>query len=271
MVSKNRVIFRMEGPEQYNHHLELSVFVEKTKQFLDLLKINANEVGEKGATFHVVSLSHSSPATIECEPMEESTSPAIFNRVTKSLNLVKDEKPCHLSHPEQSVMGNLVQYDPKKIAWMEIHTIEENKDKQIYKLDDHFRKILSEARSAEERVFSTLDGKLEQINIHDNKNIFTIYSSLPHASPVSCKFSNDLLSEVQGALGHFVSIWGECSYRPEAAFPYKIHVQKMEVLPPPEELPSLSDLRGIAPNATGSKSSEQFVRELRDKWNYEES
>ena len=39
-----------------------------------------------------------------------------------------------------------------------------------------------------------------------------------------------------------------------------------EVLPPTEQLPTLSDLFGIAPGATGEKSSEQFVRELRDSW-----
>ena len=33
-----------------------------------------------------------------------------------------------------------------------------------------------------------------------------------------------------------------------------------------EALPTLSDLYGIAPGATGGKSSEQFVRELRDAW-----
>ena len=38
------------------------------------------------------------------------------------------------------------------------------------------------------------------------------------------------------------------------------------MLPPAEELPTLSDLYGIAPGATGGMSSERFVRELRDAW-----
>lgn len=41
---------------------------------------------------------------------------------------------------------------------------------------------------------------------------------------------------------------------------------EVEVLPSTEPLPTLSDLFGIAPGATGGKSSEWFVRELRDSW-----
>ena len=107
---------------------------------------------------------------------------------------------------------------------------------------------------------------LKRINIHNNTNTFRIYTSLPAFSSVNCEFPPNLLERVQNSLGFFVSVSGECFYRPEAPFPYKMNVQEMEVLPPTEELPTLSDLYGIAPGATGSKSSEQFVRELRDRW-----
>ena len=141
---------------------------------------------------------------------------------------------------------------------------------RVRKLDDRFREKLSNARRSEEKVTSTIDGKLEQINIHNNANTFRIYPSLPGASSVNCKFPQELLEHVQGALGSFVSVSGECLYRPDSAFPYKIKIQEMHILPPTSELPSLSELRGIAPEATGGKSSEQFVRELRDSWGKDE-
>ena len=34
--------------------------------------------------------------------------------------------------------------------------------------------------------------------------------------------------------------------------------------------PKLADLKGIAPNCTGNKSSEDFVRDMRDEWDNEE-
>lgn len=46
---------------------------------------------------------------------------------------------------------------------------------------------------------------------------------------------------------------------------------EQRVLPPPpkkkgEKLPDWEDLRGVAPNVTGSLSSEDFVRKQRDEW-----
>ena len=40
----------------------------------------------------------------------------------------------------------------------------------------------------------------------------------------------------------------------------------MGVFPPASTLPSLRDLYGIAPNATGDLTTEEFVRQLRDEW-----
>jgi len=45
-----------------------------------------------------------------------------------------------------------------------------------------------------------------------------------------------------------------------------MEVRGIESLSPTQELPSLRELYGIAPNITGDKSSEQFVREIRDEW-----
>lgn len=269
MMRKNRLVFKIEGPDKNNNHLELSVFLEKTRQFLDFLKNSAKDNGQDDVVFHVVSLSHSSPATIECEPIGPDTHPSIvaFNSVRKNLDLVTEGQVHRLSNPVLSAMEKLVQLNPKKIAGAEIQTIfSDTESKCVYKLDDRFNESLIKARSEEEMVVSTIDGKLKQINIHQNANTFKIDHGLPHASSVTCKFPKELIKNAQSALGKFVSVWGECSYCPTENTPYKINVLEMKVLPPSEELPSLWDLCGIAPGATGDKSSEQFVREQRDEW-----
>lgn len=268
MMRKNRLVFKIEGTEKNNHHLELSVFVEKTRQFLDILKKSAKDSGEDGVVFHVVNLSHSSPAIIECEPRGRDTLAviAVFNSIGKNLNLVAEGQACHLSHLVLTAIEKLAQFSPQKIAQVEIQTISDAEDEGVYKFDERFRENLVKARSEEEKVVSTIGGKLEQINIHKNANTFRIYPSLPYMSSVACKFPHNLFENVQEALGNFVSVWGDCLYRPDATFPYKIDVREIKKLPPSEHLPSLYDLYGIAPDATGDKSSEQFVRELRDGW-----
>lgn len=63
-----------------------------------------------------------------------------------------------------------------------------------------------------------------------------------------------------------VAVRGECFYRPNVNFPHRIEVTSMEELSTCEELPTLRDLQGIAPNLTGELSSEEFVRRQRDEW-----
>ena len=268
MSNKNRLILKMEGPEQSGHNMELSVFAEKTRQFLNFLKISAKDNGQDRAAFHIVNISHSSPIILECTPADQGAGAAppsvIFDGIRKNLDLTESRQTRDLSHPVLDSLEKLADYNREKITRLEILAIADDADSEkIYKLDDGFKENLRDARSKEDKVISTVDGKLEQINIHNNANTFKIYTV---TSSVACKFPKDLLNNVQGALGKFVSVWGECLYRPDAVVPYRINVREMEILPPSEELPSLSDLLGIAPDATKGKSSEQFVRELRDEW-----
>lgn len=267
-MPRRKITLTLEGPDKNDNHLELSVFAEKVRHFLDFLKSNVKDNDANGVVFHVVHLSHSSPATIECEPIGKGLLPTnAFNAIGTSLNFVEEENTRNLSNAILSTMEQLASLNPENVTRAEINAIgEDDGDIRVYKLDDRFREKLSSARRLEARVISTIDGKLEQINIHNNANTFRIYPSLPGASSVGCKFPQELLEHVQDALGSFVSVSGECFYRPDSAFPYKINVQAMEVLPPTEELPTLSGLFGIAPSAAGDKTSEQFVREIRDKW-----
>ena len=132
--------------------------------------------------------------------------------------------------------------------------------------DDAFREKLAQARNEDDTQVDTIDGKLEAIDIHE-KRTFKIFTWAPSVASVKCTFPQDMLEQVTAALGKWVSVSGECRNRPDAIMPYEILVHKIEVLPPANELPSLNDLYGIAPNATGDKTPEEFVRELRDKWN----
>ena len=264
-----KVVFVMEGPDENDGHLELPVFVEKVRHFLDMLNRSVKESVDEVVVFHVVHLSHSSPATIECVPRtsDMKSLTAAVQAIGGSLMDVKSENFQNLSHAVLSAMEQLAKLSPTKISQAEVRIVENDHDgEQVYRMDDRFKEQLRRARHQEDRVVSTIDGRLEQINIHNNVNTFRIYASSPASYSVNCGFPPNLLETVQSSLGAFVSVSGECLYRPEAPFPYKINVQEMRMLPPSEELPTLSDLYGIAPGATGGMSSERFVRELRDAW-----
>ena len=106
-------------------------------------------------------------------------------------------------------------------------------------------------------------GALEYINIHGGQKVFRIY---PQVGPnkVTCHFPDELKDMAISAVGRFVEVHGIMRYKSVSTFPHQIDVKKLEVLPNEDELPSIFDLRGIAPDLTGSLTSEEFVRSLRD-------
>ena len=264
MAGNSKIIYKIEGPAENDRHLDLSVLSAKFAQFHKFLAESAKELGADGAAFRVVDLSHSSPVAIACAPTGTKKSSAdVVRGIQENYAAVCAGETDHLSNRVLTAFEELAKSSPKKIAWGEIQLVAGGKKTTICKLDRRFRARLEEARNLEVHAINTVDGKLEHINIHGKNNQFKIYD-LGHA--ISCYFSKDLLSSVQGALGRHVVVSGECVYRPQVAFPYKLNVQKIRKLPKAGKLPSLSDLRGIAPNATGGKSSEDFVRELRDEW-----
>ena len=267
MTSNQKIVFLLEGADKDGGHLELSVYAEKTRQFLDFLQTSAKESGIDSAVFHVVGLSHASPATMECVAIgQDSATFAAFNSVRENLNAVEGETR-HLSHPVLAVLEKLAKFTPEKIARMKIATVGDSNEKpRICQLDDQFRDKLVHARSEEYCEVSTIDGVLEEINIHSKPHAFKIYAWAPAVAAVKCNFSPEILSQVRNALGAWVSVSGDCHNRPDATMPYKIDVHEIEVLPPANELPSMSDLLGIAPGATGDNTSEQFVRKLREQW-----
>jgi hypothetical protein len=124
---------------------------------------------------------------------------------------------------------------------------------------------IDEALTVDEECDGSLEGMLDQINVHLGANTFHIYPAVG-ARKVTCHFPTRLLDDAISAVGRRVEITGTLHYRAGATFAHVISVMSIDAFPPDHELPDWDDLRGCAPNATGILSSEAFVRELRDEW-----
>jgi hypothetical protein len=108
----------------------------------------------------------------------------------------------------------------------------------------------------------SVTGKLEKINFH-NVTRFDIFPAVG-ARRVSCRFPPDLKQQVKNALDNYVTVYGILRYKQWDAFPYAVDVADIEPHPSNAELPTIMDMRGMAPNATGEQSAEDFVRSIRD-------
>ncbi len=112
-------------------------------------------------------------------------------------------------------------------------------------------------------VHGSMTGTVEWLNIH-NVSKFILY---PIVGPdkISCEFKNELRERVITAVDRYVKVAGEMRYRTGNNFPYEILVNDIEIFPTEDKIPTLYELRGIAPNATGEMSSVEFINYLRDK------
>src|SRR5262249_9323233 len=95
----------------------------------------------------------------------------------------------------------------------------------------------------------TVKGRLERLNVH-NRQEFIIYPPIAGVH-VRCLFPEDLFSLVQAAIKQNITVSGTLVFRPESAFPERVHVRSIDIHPADEELPKLAALRGLCPGATG--------------------
>jgi hypothetical protein len=115
----------------------------------------------------------------------------------------------------------------------------------------------------EETYAGSLRGMLDAINVHGGINLFHIYPDVgPHK--VACHFRQDLQTVAVEGLGRYVQVSGTLKYKVSSPYPHEIQVEHLEILPNEADLPTLYELKGVAPDATGELSSVEFVRKLRN-------
>lgn len=107
---------------------------------------------------------------------------------------------------------------------------------------------------------STLEGRLETIDVHGKKKVFGIYDVITNHK-ILCHFDKSILPAVVAALSQRVSVEGMVKFD-RSGTPLSINVDNFEVMPGMDELPQFDEGQGI--NITSGISSEDYVRGLRD-------
>lgn len=264
---ENTITFEIEGTEANERHLELHVLQKQLALFGKLLDSSVKDSDCQGVMFRVVGISHSSPVTLQCQSVDKAGQPvgAPIHSIKHALNAVREpmeENPSDLLIDIRELAKPDTNISSRKI------TIKGGQDDnaQIYKLDDKFWERLPRPENREYVEISTIDGDLEEINAHKTPHTFKIYNAGAHRKTIICEFPPELLDEARAALKNGVFVSGDFHYNVGDLYPYKIKVDKIEKLPPADNLPSLKDLKGIAPGLTGGKDPVQFVRDSRRKW-----
>lgn len=252
------ITLTMEGSSSEEGHVLLRTFSTKIAKFEALL---SSLSGASESHFRVVDLSHSSPASVVIEEIR--TSQQNF-AVDNLLDIVNDIGSNTIpSQADYSLLKKIKDFSGGHSQELEKFTLES--EERHISISDNIVANVDHAISHEETCYTSIEGMLEQINVHSGNNTFTIWP-ITGPSKITCKFPQFLENKAIDAVNRNVLVSGDFYYRRGEHFPYKVIVDDMEVFGNEEDLPSFADIKGIAPYLTGEESSESFVARIREAW-----
>jgi len=265
-MSANQFKVQIIGSKDDDEHLRLSDFIDQLKSIRETL----NEIDKKLAKsttpltdYKVVDLSHSSPSTVELEAIpideENNNSVQVIDRFFDGIEKINSgSAPDDFDSTLLESFANIGKGFRRRIQGIVFkrNGIDVNIGRSFEK---QIRKIIGE----DQIMDGSIEGSLEMINFHGGANKFNIY---PIVGPqrVTCHFPKELLKDAILSVGQYINVEGKLCYKERDKYPYGLYVKSIEIYPPENELPSIFDLRGIAPDATGELSSGEFVRKIRD-------
>jgi len=272
-MASYRITLRLEGTDPDHPHVRVSDFVHELQALRTALRKTEEIVsGQVVLDWQIVDLSHGSPATVVIEPVttgraqDDPTQGASERKKREVVSrffgyaralTVRGEAPEELDRPTLEAFKALttpVRHERVRAS------ISNGAD--AFDVVGSTGVVIDAILAPKMHSSGSIEGRLEFINIHGGRYIFRVY---PVVGPtrVECIFPKELLASAREGVGREVRVSGRVTYLQRDPFPHSILVEQIVQVPDDDDLPSILDIRGMAPNATGDVSSEEFVRDLR--------
>lgn len=264
------ITVEMEGSDEDGGDVRLVEFIEELNAVHSALRhvqqwvtTDANPV-----SYRVLKLSHSSPSRVTIgiiprTPVHAETPRRMSRRFAYALQTVR-RKHRYSQNVDPQVLESFTRVTSPLDKNMKSIKFLRNQESAI-RVDRQFALNLKEILMNEYEERDEIVGMIEALNIHD-KAQFHIYPPIG-AAKILCRAPVSLRADVSNNAGKKVAVDGWALYRKDAPFPHMMRVERITPLPSDDELPRLSDLHGIAPDATKGEKPEDFVRGLRDaRW-----
>lgn len=267
MAVDDRITLIIEGLPEDDGDVALGTFIAQLQGLIATvarLDREANN-GKPATLYRIAELSYSSPIRVVIEPQSLPRQPYVGPVIVEGLRRVAAafETGADLTQLDADLLEDirgLAKPVGKKVKAATLLF-----DGQSLDLTEKVGLQAEAALAVEEEFLGSIEGMLEQINVHQGANTFHIYPSVGPPK-LTCHFPSKLYDDAVSAVGRRVEVFGSLRYRANARFPHQVGVTAIDAFPVEADLPTWDDIRGRAPNATGGLSSEAFVRELRDGW-----
>lgn len=263
---RKRLFFQLEGDPQEDGLVRATDFVEFFEGLLRVLK-NLERTTARGAgevTYRIASLeAHSAAVELEVESADEGNYRAntIIDRFAEGTAALRRgtidrfEADPDTIRAFKQLLAPLGEHVPAVL-------VKADSTEVVFSADNGTVPNFALESEVSDLSVGTFSGFIDAVNVH-RESIFFLY---PAAGPtkIRCEFDRTMLDDVRMALKQYVTVHGLMAYRVGNPFPVRITVEKFEINPPAESLPTLASLLGIAPDLTGGLDSVSYVRRLRD-------
>jgi hypothetical protein len=274
-MAGQKIIIELQGEtaDRGNVRLEaLTDQLEHLRRALTYAEEHAAIGGRRRSVYYRVVDLHHSTATLVIEPVAEDvdndrTNAIVYEFRTRLRQIQNSRVPEDVSIEELEAYRALVPKPEQRIRQLTITfdapTILKNREE--YVVTPEFDQRLADIIGPEEVAWGTLTGFLDAVNLHE-RNVFYLW---PRVGPkrVHCTFDRTIRDSVKAAITHYVEVAGRIHYRRRSNTATSMSgVYSIEVLEDADTGTRLSDLRGIAPNATAGMDTRDFVDSYDEDW-----
>lgn len=266
-MNDNKIKLIMEGAETDNGHVDLALFLKELETLRAAINCIEKEIyrsNKSNIKLLVSDLSHSSPAATTLLPVHHTDVNDMTDKVVNAFaQLIEDiidaSIPLETNYKALEILKTLGYQVGSKLKFTTLIIKEKTFD-----ITKSFSRNINNALDRGESCFGSVEGALEQINIHSQEKFFTIY---PDIGPqkIRCVFPEHLHQDAVKSIEKRVEVNGLLWFRPGSPYPHQINVDKITVQPDDNELPTFDDLLGIAP-FEDERSSEEIIGVLRNGW-----
>ncbi|MDQ3562993.1 MAG: hypothetical protein M3436_02265 [Pseudomonadota bacterium] len=266
-MAYKRITIHLKGDPSDDDHLRLSDFtsqLDAIRGALNRLEETITDDDKRAIYYRVIDLRHSSPAAVVLDaiPTDDSKddiTALVVDKFVGGIKLIQQGiSPPGFTYDLFESFKKIAGPLRKRVSELSIST-----DSETIEVTKEIETYIDKIVGPDELTRGSISGTLEYFNVHAGANLFRIY---PIVGPkkVECHFPNELLSKAIAGVTKYVNVEGELRYKSREPFAYAINVIDIEIFPDDQQLPSILDLRGIAPSATGNLTSEEFVGLIRN-------
>lgn len=238
-----RLSLSLDGPA-----VAWDVFVRAARAWNVLLRSVDREVASGGptnVTWEIETITKASPLSVAlvAAPSRPEVTPAVVLRtvkaVTEGLRTIQREahRPAYFSDRALESAKELAELHDRNLTSIKVRNGKGSLD-----LTRLLSANVDELIGPKTSSWGTVEGALEVISIH-GQHKFSVFEALAGHS-VACHFKADQLEDVKGAFGKRVAVSGEV-FSSASGKRLSVRVERFEVFPAEEELPSIERMIGI--------------------------